>query len=209
MSDVDFFFDPVCPWAWITSRWVEEVAQVRGLDVGWRFISLRIVNEARDYEKDFPPGYPEIHGLGLRLLRVAAAARTEGGNAAVGRLYGALGRIIHSERRRPEAGRPEVVAEALERAGLPVSLSDALDDHAYDTVVREETGLALERAGREVGTPIITFGPPNGPSFFGPVIARLPQGPEAVELWEAVERLAHFRGFAELKRSLRDPLQVP
>ena len=209
MSDVDFFFDPVCPWAWTTSRWVQEVAQARGLEVDWRFISLRIVNEDRDYETDFPPGYPEIHGLGLRLLRVAAAARAEGGNAAVGRLYGTLGRIIHSERRRPEAGRAEVVAGALQQAGVPATLSAALDDAGYDTVVRAETSLALERAGREVGTPIITFGPPDGPSFFGPVIARLPHGQEAVELWEAVERLAHFQGFAELKRSLRDPLQVP
>ena len=104
MSDVDFFFDPICPWAWITSRWAVEVAGLRQLEVDWRFISLRIVNEHRDYETEFPAGYPEIHGLGLRLLRVAAAAREEGGNAAVGALYSEFGRIIHSEHRRPEAG---------------------------------------------------------------------------------------------------------
>ena len=209
MSDVDFFFDPICPWAWITSRWAVEVARLRNLDIDWRFISLRMVNEHRDYETEFPEGYPEIHGLGLRLLRVAAAAREEGGNDAVGALYSEFGRIIHSERRRPEAGQPEVVEGALLKAGLPSGLVAALDSTDFDAVIREETELALERAGREVGTPIITFGPPDGPSFFGPVIARLPTGQEAVELWEAVERLARFRGFAELKRSLRDTLQVP
>ena len=209
MADVDYFFDPVCPWAWITSRLVVEVARLRGLDVDWRFISLSIVNAQRDYEAEFPPGYPEIHGLGLRLLRVTAAAREEAGNAAVGALYSEFGRIVHSERRRPEAGRPEVVESALSKAGLPTGLVSALDSSRYDRVIRDETELALERAGREVGTPIITFGPPDGPSFFGPVIARLPRGQEAVDLWEAVERLAHFSGFAELKRSLRDPLQVP
>ncbi len=209
MADVDFFFDPICPWAWITSRWVVEVARLRDLDVEWRFISLRIVNEHRDYETEFPPGYPEIHGLGLRLLRVAAAARQEAGNTAVAALYTEFGRIIHSERRRPEAGQPEVVESALNKAGLPTRLASVLDDNDYDPVIREETALALERAGSEVGTPIITFGPPDGPSFFGPVISRLPRGQEAVDLWEAVECLARFRGFAELKRSLRDTLQIP
>ena len=102
-----------------------------------------------------------------------------------------------------------MVEGALLKAGLPSRLVNALDSSDYDAVIRDETELALERAGKEVGTPIITFGPPNGPSFFGPVIARLPRGQEAVDLWEAVERLAHFRGFAELKRSLRDTLQVP
>ncbi|MDA8374654.1 MAG: DsbA family protein [Actinomycetota bacterium] len=209
MADVDFFFDPICPWAWITSRWVVEVARLRDLDVEWRFISLRIVNEHRDYETEFPPGYPEIHGLGLRLLRVAAAARQEAGNTAVAALYTEFGRVIHRERRRPEAGQPEVVESALHKAGLPAHLASALDGRDYDPVIREETALALERAGSEVGTPIITFGPPDGPSFFGPVISRLPRGQEAVDLWEAVERLARFRGFAELKRSLRDTLQIP
>jgi 2-hydroxychromene-2-carboxylate isomerase len=206
-SAVDFFFDPVCPWAWITSRWVGEVAARRPLEVRWRFISLRLLNADKDYATHFPPGYTEGHTLGLRLLRVAAAARASAGNEAVGRLYAELGQRIH----RPGARLMELeaggVEEALAAADLPVELAAALDDDRFDAVLHEETQLALDRAGPDIGTPVLTFGAPDGPSFFGPVISRVPRGEEAVELWEATERLARFPGFAELKRSLREPPQ--
>lgn len=208
-ADVDFFFDPVCPWAWITSRWVVEVAAQRQLTVDWRFISLRLLNAERDYAVHFPPGYVEGHTLGLELLRVAAATRDVHGDAAVGRLYGELGQRIH----RPDAGLmalPEDGLEAaLQAAGLPDGLASARQDDAYDGVIGEETELARERAGRDVGTPVVTFGPPDGPSFFGPVISRVPRGQEARELWDATERLARFEGFTELKRALREAPQFP
>jgi 2-hydroxychromene-2-carboxylate isomerase len=206
-STVDFFFDPVCPWAWITSRWLEEVAARRPLEVRWRFISLRLLNADKDYATHFPPGYTEGHTLGLRLLRVAAATRASAGNEAVGRLYAGLGQLIHRSgaglMRLNEGG----VEKALAAAGLPVELTAALDDDRLDPVLREETQLALDRAGPDVGTPVLTLGAPDGPSFFGPVISRIPRGEEAVELWEATERLARFPGFAELKRALREPPQ--
>jgi hypothetical protein len=208
-TDVDVFFDPVCPWAWITSRWVEEVAAQRGLAVHWRFLSLRLLNAGRDYATYFPAGYTEGHTLGLRLLRVAAATRDVAGNEGVARLYRELGRRIH----RPGAGLMELpdggLEEALAAAELPGGLAAAQDDDRYDAVVAEETRLAVERAGDDVGTPVVTFAAPDGPSFFGPVISRVPKGQEAVELWDATERLARFPGFAELKRTVREQPQFP
>jgi hypothetical protein len=205
---VDFFFDPVCPWAWITSRWVVEVGTQREIDVHWRFISLRLLNADKDYATHFPAGYPEGHTLGLRLLRVAAAVRDAAGNDAVGRFYTELGQRIH----RPGAGLMDLpdggLAAALAAAGLPAELVAAQDDERYDAVVAEETELARERAGRDVGTPVLTFAGPGGPSFFGPVISRIPRGTEAVELWDATEKLASFPGFAELKRAVRETPQL-
>ncbi|MHB1784987.1 MAG: mycothiol-dependent nitroreductase Rv2466c family protein [Acidimicrobiales bacterium] len=203
MADIEFFFDPVCPWAWITSRWVNEVASLRTFEINWRFISLRLLNIERDYDTEFPPGYVEGHTLGLRLLRVAAAARDEVGNNGVARLYSALGTAIHVEQRQHELVEPSAVAALLGDAGLPERFADAFDDETHDKVVAAETELALERAGRDVGTPVLTFAPPDGPSFFGPVINRVPRGDEALALWDATERLACFTGFAELKRSVR------
>lgn len=209
MADVDFFWDPMCPWAWITSRWMVEVQEQRGLDVDWRFIALRVVNEERDYDKEFPEGYPVAHGLGLKLLRVAAAVREQHGRERLGDLYTALGTRIHVEKGRDSLLEPEGVAELLTSLDLPAELTSALEDTgALDAAVRADTATALERAGKDVGTPVITFGPPDGPSFFGPVISRIPRGQEALDLWDATERIARFPGFAELKRSLRERPQV-
>jgi 2-hydroxychromene-2-carboxylate isomerase len=209
MADVDFFWDPMCPWAWITSRWMVEVQEQRHLDVDWRFIALRVVNEDKDYDKDFPPRYPEVHGLGLRLLRVAAAVREQHGREHLGPLYTALGNRIHVEGDRDSLLQPEGVAALLTSLGLPGELVSALEDtETYDKAVRADTATALERAGKDIGTPVITFAPPDGPSFFGPVISRIPRGQEALDLWEATERIARFPGFAELKRSIRERPQV-
>lgn len=209
MSDVDFFWDPMCPWAWITSRWMVEVQDQRHVDVDWRFISLRIVNEDKDYGKEFPEGYPVVHGLGLSLLRVAAAVREEHGRERLGDLYTELGTRIHVQRRRDELLEAAGIRDALASAGLPAELAAAAEDaERWDGIVRADTETALERAGRDVGTPVITFAPPHGPSFFGPVISRIPRGQEALDLWDATERIARFPGFAELKRSLRESPQV-
>ena len=211
MADVELFWDPVCPFAWITSRWVNEVAGQRQLDVAWRPISLRMLNED-SYEVDESlADKREGHELGLSLLRVAAAVEAGHGNDAVGRLYTAFGTAIFLSGD-PEtllAAGPEAVAErALGECDLPLGLAGAAADESGDAGIRESTELALHRVGGDVGTPVLTFGPPDGPSFFGPVISRVPRGPEAVKLWDAVEVIAHHPSFAELKRSLRELPEV-
>ena len=215
MQKVEFYWDPVCPFAWITSRWIAKVELQLELEVEWRFISLRFLNEAKDYDKDVPSGYMALHTKGLRMLRVAAAVREKEGLAAMGPLYTAFGESIWD--RSPVEGQdtmdgiaeqPHLVA-VLASVGLDPSYAAAADDDARDSVLREETTSALARAGRDVGTPIIAIDPPNGPAFFGPVISRVPSDEEAVELWHAVMTLAKWPGFAELKRTLREMPQLP
>ena len=207
MADLDFFFDPVCPWAWITSRWVVEVQQLRQYDVDWRFISLKILNaDKMDYSK-MPAGYEAVHAVGTSGLRVAAKARQEEGNEAVGRVYTALGMSLHNRQERDlmVADPHGHMSSLLKDAGLPASWVDSMNDESFDAVIAAETALGLERAGKEVGTPILSFHPgaENESSFFGPVISTIPRGDEALKLWDAVETLATMSGMAELKRSLR------
>jgi hypothetical protein len=209
--DLDFYFDPVCPFAWMTAKWVRMVAEQRDYTVQWRFISLRIINAHVDYAAHFPPEYEAGHTAGLRLLRVAARARAEHGSAVVGPLYSAMGTRIFDTA--PPAGGTErgsrdFVIPLLADAGLPEDLADALDDKGYDEVLRAETEHALSLTGRDVGTPILQFHPPDGVAFFGPVISRLPAREDAVALWDNVIGLADFAGFAELKRSLRERPQL-
>jgi 2-hydroxychromene-2-carboxylate isomerase len=203
MAELDFFFDPVCPWAWITSRWVVNVLEEKPMDVDWRFIALRIVNEDRDYEKDFRPGYERGHTRGLELLRVAAAVREKVGVDAVLPLYTVMGRVMHIEKTPTVFDEPAGFEAILAELGYPTELAAAATTSDYDDVVRSETRQALDRCGGNIGTPVLTFGPPDGPSFFGPVINRAPKGKEAVELWEAVVALGSNPHFSELKRSLR------
>lgn len=205
-AELDFFFDPVCPWAWITSRWVCEVQSQRHTAVNWRFICLKMVNADMDYSA-MPEGYAEIHMAGLRALRVAAHARAKAGNDAAGAVYTMFGTSFHNRAERVEfVTDPEAeAARLLADAGLPTEWASAVHDESYDAVIKEETDLALSRTGKDVGTPIITFNPgkDNEGSFFGPVISSIPRGADAVQLWEAVEVIATTSGVAELKRSLR------
>lgn len=215
-ADINFHFDPVCPFAWMTSKWVRLVMAQRDYTVEWRFISLRQINAHIDYDAHFPPGYEAGHTAGLRLLRVCAQTREEHGSEAVGRLYEALGtRIFDSEPldevvgKGPDLrGTADFAEAALTAAGLPSSLSDALEDEALDAVIQADTDHALSLTGKDVGTPIIQFEPPEGVAFFGPVISRLPDAADAVDLWDHVIGLARFPGFAELKRSLRELPQL-
>ena len=209
MADVDFFLDPICPWAWLTSRFTIEVAAQRDLSVDWRFICLRMVNEQKDYGKEFPQGYTNVHESGRAMLRVAAAARELGGNEAVGRLYSELGVRLHNEgRARTEVreGDFSLVGEAVLAAGLPAELETAGKDESLDTLIRAETDLALSRTGPDVGTPILTFGPGTADevSFFGPVIGRVPRGEEALRIWDAVVTLARTPDLYEVKRTNRE-----
>jgi hypothetical protein len=203
MADVEFFWDPVCPWAWITSRWMLEVAAQRPLEVDWKFISLRFVNKDRDYATEFPEGYLRTHTQGLRLLRVAAAVRESVGRDAVLDLYTAYGEIIHDARNRDALYDTPAIADVLGRLGHKRSLAEAADGTDHDEVILRETNEALNRCGGFVGTPVISFAPPDGPSFFGPVFSRVPQGEEALALWDAAVTLGRYPHFAELKRTDR------
>jgi hypothetical protein len=212
-ADINFYFDPVCPFAWMTSKWVRKVMAQRDYTVDWRFISLRLINAEVDYDSQFPPEYEAGHTAGLRLLRVAARVRAEHGREAVGPLYEAIGTQVFdsevsSELGAGERGTREFVEPLLAQVGLPAGLADALDDTAWDGELRAETDEALSLTGKDVGTPIIHFRPPEGTAFFGPVISRLPGDEDAVRLWDHVVGLAGFPGFTELKRSMRERPQL-
>jgi hypothetical protein len=213
-ADIHFYFDPVCPFAWMTSKWIRIVAAQRDYRVDWRFISLRMLNAHIEYDVHFPVGYEAGHTAGLRLLRVAARTRAEHGREAIGPLYAAIGARVFDTAPGPVAaesgyrGTRAFVEPILAEVGLPLRLADALDDDSLDVVLRAETDEALGLTGKDVGTPIIHFEPPGGIAFFGPVISRLPSEQEAGQLWDHVVGLASFGGFAELKRSLRERPQL-
>jgi hypothetical protein len=212
--DLHFYFDPVCPFAWLTSKWVRIVAAQRDYSVDWRFISLRILNANIDYATHFPPNYEEGHTAGLRLLRVAARVRADHGREAVGPLYEAIGTRIFDTSRdvdplsASDQGSRLTLEPLLRDAGLPTDLAGALDDQTLDDEIQAETEEALTLTGRDLGTPILHFQPPGGTAFFGPVISRLPSADEAGEVWDHVVALAAFPGFAEIKRSLRERPQL-
>ena len=206
MADVHFHFDPVCPWAYITSRWVVEVQQQRGYDVSWKFISLFMINNDRGYSESNKQ-HQDGHLSGLQALRVASAARAAAGNEAVAAVYTALGKAIHVDKRRPKDSTEmkDFARTVLTEAGLNPQWADSATDELHDEVIRYETTHALKLTGKDVGTPILVFNPdkPDQASFFGPVISAIPRGPEAIRLWDAIETLATTSGMAELKRSLR------
>jgi 2-hydroxychromene-2-carboxylate isomerase len=210
--DLHFYFDPVCPFAWMTSKWVRTVAAEREYAVDWRFISLRILNANVDYATQFPEHYEDEHTAGLRLLRVFARLRSEHGREAVEPLYQSLGgRLFDTPRdglTAADLGTSRLLQPLLREAGLPAEFAAALDDTTLDEMIRAETEEALALTGRDVGTPILHFQPPEGTAFFGPVISRLPSPDDASRLWDHVIGLAQFPGFAELKRSLRERPQL-
>lgn len=208
---VEFSFDPVCPWCWVTAQWVRNVARQRPLTIHWRPLSLRILNEPIGYDTR-PPGYPEAHERGLEMLRVVVAAREAYGPDAVGDLYQEMGEAVWNspppeepsfEAILADTTRPRDLETILTRVGLSTELASAAYDTSWDEQLRAETEQAVERAGGDVGTPILSWDPPDGPAFFGPVIDKAPDGDEALRLWDCVTTLAHWPGFAELKRSLR------
>lgn len=210
MADIEFFFDPVCPWAWVTSRWVVEVQGLRGFDVEWRFISLRVLNEARIGTDDsYDDSWQASHFAGVYAHRVCDEVRMRFDNAAVGRLYTALGEAFHKGQRRPEINADPVgfMREMLTVAGLPTDLAEHALDDSHDAYVRADTELALSRTGKDVGTPIITYRPGQADeaSLFGPVIRYIPRGDAAVKLWDAVETVA-ASGVSEIKRTVRGTL---
>ena len=208
--DLEFFFDPACPFAWQASVWIRRVAELRSLDVGWRFISLKFVNE------DVPRELAEAHVLGLRYLRVCAAARELLGNDAVGALYRGWGeRYWYADgegelgHRLAVAARRADIGEIVGSLGLPPVLLQAVTDRSWDATIRAESDEAFRRTGPDVGTPIITYEPPYGNSLYGPVISEVPDDDQAIAFYDALRTFADFRGFAELKRTDRVPLDLP
>jgi hypothetical protein len=211
--DLEFFFDPGCPFAWQTSVWLRRVAELRDLQIGWRFISLRFINEEN---KDLPASMVDAQVRGLRYHRICAAARAELGNEAVGRLYRAYGEAYWYTAgegdllARLGAAAERVDPAALVRAlDLPEHLLDAADDESYDTLIRAESDEAFRRTGPDVGTPIITYDPPTGNSLFGPVISDVPDDATALAFYDAMRVFVDHPGFSELKRTHRAPLDLP
>ena len=207
--DLEFFFDPMCPWAWITSRWVKEVQELRQYSVTWKPISLKLLNADQTAEW-YTAEYKRGHAAGHDGLRTACALVDhfggDKGNEAVDRFYTALGTLAHKSGRRDEFrdNTAQFIDECLAIAGLSTTLNQT-GQSTFDDVIAASTSLALERTGKDVGTPILTFHPGQADegSFFGPVIARIPRGEEALKLWNAVEVVATTPGVAELKRTLR------
>jgi 2-hydroxychromene-2-carboxylate isomerase len=192
MTDsADFWFDPLCPFAWITSRWMLEVEQVRDVSVKWRVMSLYFLNKDRDISED----YQARIARGLPIGRVLIATEQQVGADALGPLYTAFGERIHHEKQ--EVGR-ELVEAALAAAGLPAELVDAMDDTSYDEALRASHQEAIDRVGDDVGTPTIAF---NDSAFFGPVLSRIPRGEDAGRIWDGTIALAEFPYFFEIKRT--------
>ena len=187
----DFWFDPLCPFAWITSRWMLEVEQVREVRVNWRVMSLYFLNKDRDISEDYQARIKR----GLSVGRVLIAAEQRVGPESLGPLYTALGVRIHHEKQ--DLGR-DLVANALADAGLPADLVDAMDDSSYDERLRASHQEAIDRVGDDVGTPTIAF---NGSAFFGPVLSRIPRGEDAGRIWDGTIALADFDYFFEIKRT--------
>ncbi|HEY7484659.1 MAG TPA: DsbA family protein [Streptosporangiaceae bacterium] len=196
-TPVDFWFDPACPWAWITSRWIREVAAVRPIEPRWHVMSLSVLNEGRD----LPEKYQKLMGEIWGPVRVCIAAEQKYGPGVLGDLYTELGNRFHHEKA-PKTR--DVIADALEAAGLTRSLAEAADSTEYDEALRASHAGGMDRVGYEVGTPVISV---NGASFFGPVVSPIPRGEAAARLWDGVLAVAETDGFFELKRSrTRDPI---
>ncbi|MEU3148139.1 disulfide bond formation protein DsbA [Streptomyces sp. NPDC006999] len=196
-TPVDLWFDPVCPWAWMTSRWLLEVAGHRPLDIRWRVMSLAVLNEGRE---DLPERYRRLLTEGWGPVRVVTAAAQKHGDDVTGRLYTALGTRIHQQGLGPSR---EAIAGALEEAGLAPGLIDHADQDTYDRELRASHQEGIDRVGQEVGTPVIALPGPDGTrtAFFGPVVTPAPRGRAALDLWDALLLLASGPGFCELKRS--------
>jgi protein-disulfide isomerase-like protein with CxxC motif len=195
---LDFWFDPLCPWAWITSRWVLEVEKVRPVQARWHVMSLAVLNENKE---GMDERYKEMMRKAWGPVRVCIAAEQKFGPDVLLPLYTALGTRFHNEKQ--ERDRATIEA-ALAEAGLSADLADAADSTEYDEALRASHKDGMDRVGYEVGTPVISV---NGISFFGPVISPIPRGEDAARLWDGVLMVAGTDGFFEIKRSrTRDPI---
>lgn len=188
----DFWFDPLCPWAWMTSRWILEVEQVRNITVRWHVMSLAVLNQGRE----LPPQYREAMDNAWGPVRVLIAASTAHGDQVLLPLYTAIGTRLHPQGRGNE--QKQVIIEALQEVGLPAELISAYDSTEFDQALEESHKVAINKVGEDVGTPVVSF---NDTAFFGPVITPAPKGEDAGRLWDGCVLVASVPGFYELKRT--------
>jgi 2-hydroxychromene-2-carboxylate isomerase len=194
-EDVQFWFDPVCPWAWITSRWMLEVEKVRPVKTDWRIMSLAYLNLMQHEGKGLTEDYQERMGRAWGPIRVCAAAAQENGAEVLGPLYTAIGTRFHNEQRREDA---TVITEALAEVGLPESLAKAATSTEFDELIKSSHHEAFDDVGLDVGTPVVRI---RGHAIFGPVITPTPRGEAAGRLWDGVALVTEADGFFELKRT--------
>ena len=192
MTNVDFWFDPLCPFAWITSRTVLEAEQVRDIEVTWRIMSLAYLNE----DKDISDEYRERLKDAWQPVRVCMAVEQEYGQERLAALYTALGTRKHTEG--AEKLDRALIEDALESVGVPAALADAMDDDSFDDAIRKSHHAGMDQVGYDVGTPTIAI---DGQAFFGPVLTRIARGEDAGRIWDGAVALSSFPYFAELKRT--------
>jgi 2-hydroxychromene-2-carboxylate isomerase len=190
-TSAEFWFDPMCPFAWITSRWILEVEKVRDIKVTWRIMSLAYLNQ----DKDIPDSYREMLATAWGPVRVCQAVNEQYGQEKLAEIYTALGTARHVEKK--DFTR-EVIEAALTSVGLPPELAEAMDDSSYDEAIKASHHLGMDQVGNDVGTPTIAM---NGSAFFGPVISKAPKGEEAGKLWDGFQLVTAYPYVYELKRA--------
>ena len=187
----DFWFDPACPFAWITSRWILEVEKVRDIEVRWHVMSLAYLNQ----DKDIPQDYRDFLANAWQPVRVCIAVEQQHGQDALAALYTALGTRRHVEGKELDRA---TITDALTEVGLSPALADAMDDASLDDAVAKSHHEGMDAVGDDVGTPTIHI---NGSAFFGPVLSKIPRGDDAGKIWDGAVAVASFPYFYELKRT--------
>lgn len=194
-DSVDFYWDPICPWCWIASRWMVDVGRQKQILVNWKLFSLKKINE----DRDIPENFKILHQIGLRALRVAAAVSREYGNDGLAKLYTVMGTRYHHDKE--DIDEPDILEQILKSCGFPTQLADAVDDETWDKIIAADMDQAVAKVGTDVGVPLIVLDGGKGPGFFGPVFSPAPSGKPAVALWDAIIVAGRTPGFFELKRT--------